>query len=84
MRNLVEFDLCIEKEDPHPEDGLLEGLSCLAKSLFMCKLNTGCFDPSLESNFIINTPTSWCLPRLKVLFITVNHPDNVFALLPCT
>lgn len=44
IRNLVELDLCIEKEDPHPEDELLE----LPKSLFMCKLNTGCFDPEVK------------------------------------
>lgn len=39
----------------------------------------------LKSNYIINTPTSWCLPCLKVLFITVNPPDKVpmEKFLPC-
>ncbi|KAM5575445.1 putative FBD-associated F-box protein [Rosa sericea] len=80
MHNLVELDLCVEKDeshDPHPEDEHPD----LPKSLFMCKTLVVL---NLRSTFIINTPTSWCLPRLKVLFITVNYPgyDLMEKLLP--
>ncbi|XP_024169733.1 putative FBD-associated F-box protein At3g50710 isoform X2 [Rosa chinensis] len=39
----------------------------MCKTLFVLKL---------QSTFVINTPTSWCLSCLKVLIITVYHPDN--------
>ncbi|XP_062028380.1 LOW QUALITY PROTEIN: putative FBD-associated F-box protein At5g53635 [Rosa rugosa] len=69
MHNLVELDLCVEKDGSHSEDERLE----LPKSLFMCKTLVVL---KLQSTFVINTPTSWCLSCLKVPFITVYHPDN--------
>ncbi|XP_050375512.1 F-box/LRR-repeat protein At4g14103-like [Argentina anserina] len=69
MHNLVELDLCVEKDASYMEDFRLE----LPKSLFMCKTLVKL---NLSSIFIINPPTSWCLPHLRVLFITVKNPGS--------
>ncbi|XP_004301359.1 PREDICTED: putative F-box/FBD/LRR-repeat protein At1g78760-like [Fragaria vesca subsp. vesca] len=69
MHNLAELDLCVENYGSFLEDENLK----LPKSVFMCKTLVVL---KLRSIIIINTPTSWCLPCLKVLLISVSFPGH--------
>ncbi|XP_004289024.1 PREDICTED: putative F-box/FBD/LRR-repeat protein At3g56780-like [Fragaria vesca subsp. vesca] len=69
MHNLVELDLCVTNLS-----GVDENYE-LPKSLFKCKTLVVL---KLRSHIIINTPDdSWCLPRLKVLFIETDPVNNL-------